>query len=185
MYHAYDNCLPPFPKIEYELVLKEWYDLVPSMEFRCFVRNRKFLCISQRDKHYYSFLHQLKSEIIRLATELFQHLREFDSESWVFDMYIPRTRLRAHLIDMNPFAPRTDPALYGWDEILLMTGEKDVEIRLVMQEERGIGGMEFSAQRVPKDVVDASHGKTVVEFAVEWENMLRSGVQNDEIATQR
>jgi hypothetical protein len=81
---------------------------------------------------------------------------------------------------MNPFAPRTDSALYGWDEILLMSGEKDVEIRLVMEQERGIGGMEFSAQRVPKDVVDASHGKTVVEFAVEWENMLRSGVQNDE-----
>ena len=149
------------------------------MEFRCFVRNRKFLCISQRDRHYYSFLHQLQSEIIRLATDLFQHLRDFDSENWVFDMYIPRTRLRAHLIDMNPFAPRTDPGLYEWDEILLMTGE-EVEIRLVREEERGITGMEFSAQRVPRDVVDASHGKTVVEFAVEWERMLRSGVQNEE-----
>ena len=149
------------------------------MEFRCFVRNRKFLCISQREKHYYHFLQQLRPEIIRLSTELFQHLRDFDSENWVFDMYIPRTRLRAHLIDMNPFALRTDPGLYEWDEILSMTEKKDVEIRLVMEEERGIGGMEFSAQRVPRDVVDATHGKTVVEFAVEWENMLRSGVQND------
>ena len=150
------------------------------MEFRCFVRNRTFLCISQRDKHYYPFLQQLQPEIVRLATELFQHLRDFDSENWVFDMYIPRTRSRAHLIDMNPFAPQTDPGLYEWDEILLMTGDKEVEIRLVREEERGITGIEFSAQRVPRDVVDASHGKTVVEFAVEWENILRNGVQNGE-----
>ena len=150
------------------------------MEFRCFVRNRKFLCISQRDKHYYSFLQPLQSEIIRLSTELFHHIKTFDSENWVFDMYIPRTRMRAHLIDMNPFASRTDPGLFEWDEILRMSGDGDVEIRFVREEERGIRGIEFSAQRVPKDVVDISQGKGVVEFAVEWEKMLRDGMQNSD-----
>src|SRR5208282_544523 len=101
-----------------------------------------------------------------------------DSENWVFDMYIPRTRMRAHLIDMNPFASRTDPVLFEWDEILRMSGDEDVEIRFVREEERGISGIEFSAQRVPKDVVDISQGKNVVEFAIEWEKMLRDGVQN-------
>jgi len=98
----------------------------------------------------------------------------------VFDMYIPRTRLRAHLIDLNPFAARTDPGLYTWSEILANTGEGEVDIRLVGKEDRGIAGMEFSAQRVPREVVDASQGKGVVEFAVEWEEMLRKGVQNVE-----
>ena len=126
-------------------------------------------------------MHDLKSEIIRLAIELFQHVRDFDSENWVFDMYIPRTRLRAHLIDINPFAPRTDPGLYEWNDILGMTGDKnEVEIRLAGEESRRIEWMEFSAQRVPKDVIDASYGKTVVEFAVEWENMLRNQVQSNE-----
>jgi hypothetical protein len=112
--------------------------------------------------------------------ELFQHLKEFESENWVFDMYIPRTRMRAHLIDMNPFAPRTDPGLFEWGEILGMSAEgDDTEIRLVSQEERGIIGIEFSAQRLPRDVVDASQGKGVVEFAVEWEEMLRNGVQDN------
>jgi D123 len=44
LYHAYDNS--PRSLIEYELVLKEWYYLIPSMEFGCFVRNPRFLCIS-------------------------------------------------------------------------------------------------------------------------------------------
>jgi D123 len=153
------------------------------MEFRCFVRSRKLLCISQRDKHYYPFLTHLKADILRLATELFNHIRQFDSENWVFDMYIPRTRLRAHLIDMNPFAPRTDPGLYEWDEILRMTWE-EVEMRIVREEDRGITGIEFSAQRVPREVVQVSQGKSVVEFAIEWEEMVRNGVQDEDTDTE-
>jgi len=86
--------------------------------------------------------------------------------------------LRGHLIDMNPFAPRTDPGLFEWNEILEMR-DGEVEVRFVKENERRIGGLEFSAQRVPRDVVDASQGRGVVEFAVEWEEMLRNGVQND------
>jgi len=150
------------------------------MEFRCFVRNRRLLCISQRDSQYYPFLKTLESEIVRLATGLFEQIRDFDSENWVYDCYIPRTRRRAHLIDINPFAPRTDPGLYEWGEILGMAGgEEEIRIRLVGEERRGITGVLFSAQRVPRDVVDASQGKNVVEFAVEWENMLRDGIQDE------
>ena len=161
-------------------MLKEWYDLVPSMEFRCFVRNRRFLCISQRDKHFYPFLHDLKPDIVRLATELFHRIKDFESDNWVFDIYIPRTRLRAHLIDMNPFALKTDPGLYEWNDILRMTGHEGVEIRIVEEENRGITGMEFFAQRVPQEVVQASHGKSVIEFAVEWEKILREGVNEND-----
>ena len=150
------------------------------MEFRCFVRNRRLLCISQRDSHYYPFLKTLESEIVRLTTGLFEQIREFDSENWVFDCYIPRTRRKAHLIDINPFAPRTDPGLYEWGEILRMAGRDDGEIGIrLVSEERGIAGVEFSAQRVPRDVVDASQGRSVVEFVVEWEKMLRDGIQDE------
>lgn len=117
-------------------------------------------------------------EIVRHATTLFNQIKDFESENWVFDMYIPRTRLRGHLIDMNPFAPRTDPGLFEWNEILGMR-DGEVEVRFVEENERRIGGLEFSAQRVPREVVDVSQGRGVVEFAVEWEEMLRKGVQND------
>jgi hypothetical protein len=110
---------------------------------------------------------------------LFSQIQDFPSENWVFDMYIPRTRIRGHLIDINPFAPRTDPGLYSWDEILDMDGE-GVDIRLVTEMDRGISGIEFSAQRVPIEVVEVSQGRGVVEFAVEWEEMLRKGVQQQD-----
>jgi hypothetical protein len=97
----------------------------------------------------------------------------------VFDMYIPRTRLRGHLIDINPFAARTDPALFQWSEILGMSEEGEVDVRFVRESEQRIGGLEFSAQRVPREVVEVSQGRGVVEFAVEWEEMLRKGVQDN------
>jgi len=146
------------------------------MEFRCFVRDRRLLCISQRGTHYYDFLHDLKDDILKLGMQLFEQIKDFESDNWVFDMYIPRTRIRAHLIDINPFAPRTDPALYSWEEVLGMRGE--VDVRFVKQDHSGISGIEFSAQRVPIEVVRASQGRGVVEFAVEWEEMLRQGVQD-------
>ena len=122
----------------------------------------------------------MESEIVRLTTGLFEQIREFDSENWVFDCYIPRTRRKAHLIDINPFAPRTDPGLYEWGEILGIAGGDEGEIGLrLVTEERGIAGVEFSAQRVPRDVVDASQGRSVVEFVVEWEKMLRDGIQDE------
>lgn len=61
-----------------------------------------------------------------------------------------------------------------------MTGDEGgVEVRFLTESERRIGGMEFSMQRVPREVVEASQGRGVVEFAVEWEEMLRKGVQDD------
>jgi D123 len=160
-------------------VLKEWYDLLPSMEFRCFVRQRKLLCISQRDTHYYPFLPSMTELILRLATQLFTQIQSFDSENWVFDMYIPRTRRRAHLIDINPFAHRTDSTGYTWREILGMRPGEGTQVRVVTQG-TGVGGMEFSAQRVPLEVVEASAGRGVAEFAVEWEEMLRKGIREQE-----
>jgi hypothetical protein len=83
------------------------------------------------------------------------------------------------LIDINPFAPRTDPGLFEWREILGMTEDAEVEVGFVEESEQRIGGLEFSAQRVPREVVDVSQGRGVIEFAVEWEEMLRKGVRDD------
>lgn len=35
----FEGCNEPFPAYELELVLKKWCDIVPSSEFRCFVRD--------------------------------------------------------------------------------------------------------------------------------------------------
>jgi len=58
--HAFDDChydnqsRRRRPNV-FELVLKKWYDVAPSMEFRCFVKDEELVAISQRDVNYYSF----------------------------------------------------------------------------------------------------------------------------------
>lgn len=111
--------------IPYTLVLRRTIpSIVPSLEFRCFVRRRKLLCITQRDLNHYDFLPSLVPLLKSLITTFFaEKLRDtFPDENFVFDVYIPqpRERGRVWLIDVNPWAVRTDPLLFSWLEVLTM-----------------------------------------------------------------
>ncbi|KAL2255204.1 hypothetical protein VTK26DRAFT_3869 [Humicola hyalothermophila] len=141
---------PPFTPV---LVLRSFFNPLPSLEFRCFVKDRSLIAITQRDLNYYAFLDSLRPQIILRARELFSRLRlTFPDPCFVFDVYIPeaaynatdsdgdgdgdddddddeaegtrkgkRSRLgRARLIDINPWAPRTDTLLFDWRELLDM-----------------------------------------------------------------
>ncbi|KAL1881413.1 hypothetical protein VTK73DRAFT_4173 [Phialemonium thermophilum] len=113
------------------LVLRSFFSPLPSLEFRCFVKHRTLVGITQRDLNHYAFLESLRPAIIARVRELFNRkLRfTFPEESFAFDVYIPEAdyredeepnnRLgRARLIDINPWAPHTDTLLFTWDELL-------------------------------------------------------------------
>ena len=129
------------------LVLRSFFNPLPSLEFRCFVKDRSLIAIAQRDLNYYGFLAGLRPQIARRARELFARMRfTFPDPCFVFDVYIPeadyddddddeennrngngnsngktKTKLgRARLIDINPWAPRTDTLLFDWRELLEM-----------------------------------------------------------------
>ena len=56
-------------------------------------------------------------------------LREtFEDENFVFDVYIPGPYERVWLVDINPWAPRTDPLLFSWLEILNMRGREQSDL---------------------------------------------------------
>ncbi|KAI9832524.1 MAG: hypothetical protein M1819_004313 [Sarea resinae] len=46
----------------------------------------------------------------------------FPDPSYAFDVYIPPPHTRVWLIDINPWAPRTDPLLFSWLELLSPEG---------------------------------------------------------------
>lgn len=267
--HAFDDCVddgvlassstttkPQYPAdFTPVLVLRSFFSPLPSLEFRCFVKNRTLIAITQRDLNYYAFLRNLRPAIIARCTELFNtKLRStFPDSSFCFDVYIPeaayrsesesededetseaRSRLaRARLIDINPWAPRTDTILFGWDELLEAevpeaksttstekkpertarlyfsrpgeaaggenghsepeddeddlddeTTEDDyddeeeyeVELRLVEQDDPAaynFSSPQYSAHKMPKDVVDASMAGEggMREFAREWQRL--------------
>ncbi|KAK2803851.1 hypothetical protein FQN50_006859 [Emmonsiellopsis sp. PD_5] len=118
------------PKIPYHLVLRKYINLNPSLEFRCFVRNRQLLCLCQRDLNHFEFLFGLRDDLReKIQTFFNQKLRDtFPDPDFVFDVYVPPPHNRVWLMDINPWAPRTDPLLFSWLEILEMEGPDPDEV---------------------------------------------------------
>ncbi|KAL9628412.1 MAG: hypothetical protein Q9164_007287, partial [Protoblastenia rupestris] len=110
-------------QVPYHLVLRKTISAYnPALEFRSFVRSRQLLCICQRDLNYFSFLPALELKLRSLIQAFHQKnlQRTFPDENFAFDVYIPPPHDRVWLIDINPWAVRTDPLLFSWLEILTM-----------------------------------------------------------------
>ncbi|KAG6001682.1 hypothetical protein E4U21_003913 [Claviceps maximensis] len=128
--HAFDGCTSnpssrPFTPI---LVLRPFFTPHVALEFRCFVKHRSLVGITQRDLNYYAFLEGLRPQLWKKMTTFFKEkLRlTFPDASFTFDVYIPEDPVaddglgRIRLMDINPWAPRTDTLLFSWQELLGM-----------------------------------------------------------------
>lgn len=126
--HAFDGCVdasaPDAPEIPYCLVLRKYFQLNPSLEFRCFVRGRRLLALCQRDLNHFDFLFKMRDELRGRVQEFFDDwlARTFPDGDFTFDVYVPPPHDRVWLIDINPWDVRTDPLLFSWLEILTMAG---------------------------------------------------------------
>jgi hypothetical protein len=131
--HPFDGCVPdadpgatasdaPTPEVPYHLVLRKYVNFNPSLEFRCFVRNRVLLCLCQRDQNHFDFLFPMRDALrSRIQAFFDEKLRDsFPDPNFVFDVYVPAPHQRVWLVDINPWAVRTDPLLFSWLEILQM-----------------------------------------------------------------
>lgn len=133
--HAFDDCVDDegtlldakskseaTSKLPYYLVLRKYFQLNPSLEFRCFVRKRRLLAACQRDLNHFEFLFKMEDALRQKMQEFFDlRLRDtFPDENFVFDVYIPPPHDRVWLVDINPWAQRTDPLLFSWLELLTM-----------------------------------------------------------------
>jgi len=203
--------------IPYHLVLRKTIPaLVTSLEFRCFVRNRRLLCICQRDLNHYAFLPGLVSNLRLRIQEFFDKNLQytFPEESFVFDVYTPAPHDRVWLIDINPWAIRTDPLLFSWLEILQIGAPENVdrfsnedgdsdddtlleeddhdeeeleyvpEFRLVNRDDPeaySFNTPQYSAHKLPKDVVDASgDGQAGLrDFMGQWRDILHKQTNED------
>jgi hypothetical protein len=215
--HAFDDCVVDGesstpPEIPYHLVLRKTVQQFnPALEFRCFVRDSRLIALCQRDPNHFEFLFKLQDQLLDAITRFFEkHLQDsFPDPCFAFDVYIPPPHNRVWLVDINPWALRTDPLLYSWMELLTIPGpeaweedeEKAVEgdsqapqddadsdgsleelefvpeFRLVKRDDPeayGFATQQYSAHKLPKDVVDASRGgeSQLREFANQWQEML-------------
>lgn len=189
---SYSDCIdvnPPLADQEegksrenptFELVLRKWVAINPALEFRCFVKDRAIIGITQRDMNYYDFLEPLSDTLAAEIETFFEtNLQQtFADPNFVFDVYVPSPYKRVWLIDINPYAPRTDTHLFSWDELLTINPNSfdfDYEVRLQDKgnSSQNFGGAAHSENHVPKDVVDASlSGEGIVQLARKWQSMM-------------
>ena len=196
----------------------------------------------QRDLNHFDFLLKMENKLQSLIQQFFDvRMRDtFPDENFTFDVYVPAPYKKVWLVDVNPWARRTDPLLFSWLEILTMPeppavteqedgpegfvrlslrpssdadqtnpanegavddadsesmsedtdSDSDVdgemwapELRLVRHsdpEAYGFGTTQYSAHKLPKDVVDASQsGEGLREFARDWEDILSKRRQEE------
>lgn len=128
--HAFDGCTsaPPSRPFAPVLVLRPFFTPHVALEFRCFVKQRTLVGITQRDLNYYNFLQGLRPQIWRKIKSFFREkLRStFPDACFAFDVYIPEDPIaddglgKVRLMDINPWDPRTDTLLFSWQEFLDM-----------------------------------------------------------------
>jgi hypothetical protein len=114
------------------LVLKKFFAIPTSHEFRCFVRAGQLICISQRDTGtFFDHLQERDFQIkVRKLLLSFFHTvlsptglagsiptSPFPIKDYVWDAYISRDMSRVFLMDVNPFLDRTDALLWTWEEV--------------------------------------------------------------------
>lgn len=230
--HAFDDTADhgsdELQDIPYHLVLRKWITLNPSVEFRCFVRDRRLIALCQRDLNHFDFLFKMQDKLRDTIQNFFDaRLRDtFPDPNFTFDVYVPPPHDKVWLMDINPWAMRTDPLLFSWMELLTMdvpvekeepeqmtmrfkiaqpgetssapeddeqsdeegTDDDDVEdiwqpeFRLVRRDDPEAYGFttpQYSAHKLPRDVVDASRegGGGMREFAHQWEEAQRLAEQ--------
>ncbi|PWN50747.1 D123-domain-containing protein [Violaceomyces palustris] len=170
------NQTPPPPHLE--LVLKKWFDMPKSHEFRCFVRDDSLISLSQRDITFFEHLQprEVRDEIRSKLQRFFSdHLGggRVGIKDYIFDAYLTRDRSKVFLVDINPFLPRTDTILWGWQELEDLAVREDSAslppLRLIESNAQATQSFPtYSSNMVPKDVIDVSNGQGIAEFAKNW-----------------
>lgn len=146
------------PTHDMYLSLRKWKSIQSSMEFRCFVKDKSLIGISQRKcRESYSFLKDMKSTL-QIAIESFYEREikdQFALSSFVFDIYFQENK-RIILLDFNVFHPTTDSLLFSWDELLEISDT--CEFRIVQgTQQPSIMASEFSQYKVPMDFEANTH----------------------------
>ncbi|CAI2727881.1 unnamed protein product [Schistosoma spindalis] len=115
------------------LVLRRWYDFRPEEEFRCFIKSKVLIAISQRkcDVYFKTIEEQIENIKHDLVEFFNRKIRNrFKSENYTIDLYRESSddgKMRIQIIDFNVFGPPTEALLFQWSELENDVHENRVE----------------------------------------------------------
>ncbi|CAD7094022.1 unnamed protein product [Hermetia illucens] len=161
------------------IVLKEWHEIHPGTEFRCFVRRRSLIAISPRDwPAYHEDIVQQKRDICMDIRSIFRERikEQFPLDSFVFDV-VRVAKDVVLLVDFSPFNElTTDPLAFDWielnDERMFLEND-DPEFRY-LPNDCGIQPSKRNNYGIPIDIIDMFNGNSV-----DIGNFLRDGRHSD------
>ncbi|KAK7048313.1 D123-domain-containing protein [Favolaschia claudopus] len=181
------------PLYQLELVLRKWYPVDRSRELRCFVRENALIGISQRDTNYYDFLNDASTQarIVRSVQGFWEnHIKTkwAGSPDYTFDLLLTRDLSRGHILDFNPYAPRTDPLLFSYEELSALALEphsetETPELRVIDSRAHPAAISSAPANQhnmIPFEALSLSSGRDIEEFADAWKDeIVQSVVDRD------
>jgi hypothetical protein len=147
-----------------QLALRKWYDLRPEREFRCFVRGRQLVAISQRDPTQY--FPQLQGGVCAgmaasIAAFVRQHvLPAFPLEHYTCDIYVAASG-RVKLVDFNPVGGTTSALLFRWEELYAAAAAAAAPAREQAAEQalEGAAGRRSAELRIVEDASTLQAGQ--------------------------
>jgi len=106
------------------IFLREWKEIPEWAEFRCFMKDRKLIGISQYNYlkgKVYSEIIENKDIIIKYINDFFEYFKQTSHlDNVIFDVYFEK-RVKDNinyweikLLEINPFFELTDPCLFDW-----------------------------------------------------------------------
>lgn len=120
---------------EYEpyIWLREWKEIPEWAEFRCFMKDRKLIGISQYNylqNKIYPEIEQYKATILSLISGFFDHFKKVSYlNNVIFDIFIQLKIIdnlyywEIKLLEINPFFELTDPCLFDWRKLEEFKGQ--------------------------------------------------------------
>ncbi|KAH7873161.1 D123-domain-containing protein [Lentinula edodes] len=198
---VFDGCDPvQSDSYDLELVLRKWYSVDRSRELRCFVRNNVLLGISQRDTNYYDFLNDpdTQSKIMNTVVTFWKNKiqPQWKAEaSYVLDLLLTRDLSSAHIVDFNPYAPRTDPLLFSYEELRDIVNEDRAtdtlaqltaplpHFRVIDSPSHPAASCKSPANQhnmVPFEALSLSNGRDIEDFKELWEKSIKESLQDQQ-----
>jgi hypothetical protein len=165
------------------------------------------LGISQRDTNFYEFLNEpaTRNLITSTVAQFWEtHIKgkteNDDCESRLppisyihrlqlldcadtFDILLTRDLTRAHVLDFNPYAPRTDSLLFTYDDLLsLLSGERSRTPLLIVIDSPSHPAAKQAApahqhNMVPFEALNLSSGRDIDEFADLWREEIKKSLE--------
>ncbi|KAF9046324.1 D123-domain-containing protein [Panaeolus papilionaceus] len=174
------------PKYNLELVLRKWYPVDRARELRCFVRNDVLIGITQRDNNYYEFWNDSNTQkkVVQSVKSFWESTikpRWHSEPNYVFDFLLTRDLSRGHILDFNPYAPKTDSLLFTYPELQEIADANGApQLRVIDSARHPAAASNVPAHQhnmIPFEAVNLSSGRDIEEFADTWKDSLKESMK--------